>query len=227
MGRKIHPKGFRLGPLYTWESRWFAGNPEYKRFIIEDAKIRKILLQKLQPAGITKVEIERSINKINIVLNVVRPGMVIGRGGSGMEEIKKFVQQILLKHRKSLKQIGLSERAGKQAAFKLEVKVEPVKDPYLNAYFLANQIAEQIAKRLPHKRVVHFALEKVMTAGAKGVKIILSGRINGAEISRRETYKIGSIPLSTIREAVDFAAIPSLTKSGYVGVKVWICRKSG
>lgn len=220
MGRKIHPIGFRLGPLYTWESRWYAGNREYKQFIIEDAKIRRVLLRKLQVSGVTKVEIERSINKINIVLNVVRPGMVIGRGGSGMEEIKKFVQQIIMKHRKSLKQIG------KQAAFKLEVKVEPVKDPYLSAYFLANQVAEQIAKRLPHKRVVHFALEKVMTAGAKGVKIILSGRINGAEISRRETYKVGSIPLSTIREAVDFAAIPSLTKSGYVGVKVWICRKS-
>ena len=124
-----------------------------------------------------------------------------------------------MKHRKSLRQ------SGKQAAFKLEVKVEPVKDPYLNSYFLANQIAEQLAKRLPHKRVVNFALEKVMSAGAKGVKIILAGRIGGAEISRRETYKIGTIPLSTIREDVDFAAIPSLTKSGYVGVKVWICRK--
>lgn len=220
MGKKIHPKGFRLGPLYTWDSRWFAARGEYKDFVVEDAKIRRVLLKKLQPAGIAKVEIERSINKINIVLNVVRPGMVIGRGGSGMEEVKKYVQQIIVEHRKNLK------RVGKPVAFKLEVKVEPVKDPYLSAYFLANQIAEQIAKRLPHKRVVHFALDKVMTAGAKGVKIILSGRIGGAEISRRETYKIGSIPLSTIREDVDFAAVPSLTKSGYVGIKVWICRKS-
>ncbi|MBI3380027.1 30S ribosomal protein S3 [Candidatus Gottesmanbacteria bacterium] len=220
MGKKIHPKGFRLGPLYTWDSRWFAGGQQYNQFVIEDARIRRLLLQKLQPAGVAKVEIERSINKINITLHVVRPGMVIGRGGQGMEEIKKFTQQVILKHRKTFKQLG------KQAAFKLDVKVEPVKDPYLNSYFLANQIAEQIAKRLPHKRVVHFALEKVMTAGAKGVKIILSGRINGAEISRRETYKIGTIPLSTIREDVDFTAVPSLTKSGYVGVKVWICRKS-
>ncbi len=220
MGRKVNPKAFRLGPLYTWDSRWFAEGNEYKHYVIEDAKIRKILLKKLQIAGITKVEIERSINKIDVILHVVRPGMVIGRGGQGMEEIKKFVNLIINSHRKDIKQLG------KEAAFKLEVKVEPVKDPYLNAYFLANQIAEQIAKRLPHKRVVHFALEKVMTAGAKGVKIILAGRIGGAEISRRETYKNGSIPLSTIREDVDFAAIPSLTKSGYVGVKVWICRKS-
>ncbi len=220
MGHKVNPKSFRVGPLYGWDSRWFAGVNEYSRFVIEDAKIRKILLAKLQPAGITKVEIERSINKINIILNVVRPGMVIGRGGSGMEEIKKFIQKIIVVHQKRLK------KTGKEAAFKLEVKVEPVKDPYLSSYFLANQIAEQLAKRLPHKRVVHFALEKVMSAGAKGVKIILAGRIGGAEISRRETYKIGSIPLSTIREDIDFAKVPSLTKSGYVGVKVWICRKS-
>lgn len=220
MGRKVNPKAFRLGPLYTWDSRWFAGGRDYNQFIVEDAQIRRALLKKLQPAGVTKVEIERSINKINIILNVVRPGMVIGRGGSGMEDIKKYVNQIIISHRKKLKHVG------KQASFKLEVKVEPVKDPYLSSYFLGNQIAEQLAKRLPHKRVVHFALEKVMTAGAKGVKIILAGRIGGAEISRRETYKIGTIPLSTIREDVDFAAVPSLTKSGYVGVKVWICRKS-
>lgn len=220
MGRKVNPKGFRLGPLYTWDSRWFANGRDYKQFVIEDAQIRKVLLAKLQPAGITKVEIERSINKINIVLHVVRPGMVIGRGGQGMEEVKKFIQKTIAFHRKNMRQ------QDKKTVFKMEVKVEPVKDPYLSAYFLANQVAEQLAKRLPHKRVVHFALEKVMSAGAKGVKIILAGRIGGAEISRRETYKIGTIPLSTIREEVDFAKVPSLTKSGYVGVKVWICRKS-
>jgi len=220
MGRKVNPKGFRLGTLYSWDSRWFAEDKQYKEFVIEDAKIRRALLAKLAPAGIVKVEIERSINKINIILNVVRPGMVIGRGGQGMEDIKNFIQQVILKHRKT------NNSKMKVAAFKLEVKVEPVKDPYLSAYFLAHQIADQLAKRLPHKRVVNFALEKVMTAGAKGVKIILSGRIGGAEISRRETYKVGTIPLSTVREEVDFAAVPSLTKSGYVGVKVWVCRKS-
>jgi small subunit ribosomal protein S3 len=108
--------------------------------------------------------------------------------------------------------------------FKLDFRVEPVKEPYLSAYFVASQVAEQLAKRLPHKRVVNFTIEKVMNSGAKGVKIILSGRIGGAEISRRETYKTGSIPLSTIREEVDFAAVPSLTKSGYIGIKVWICK---
>lgn len=220
MGQKINPKGFRLGPLYTWESRWFARNNEYKNFVIEDAKLRKALFKQLQPAGIIKVEIERSINKVNIILHVVRPGMVIGRGGSGMEIVKKFIVDTIFTHVKNINKLF------KKKDLRIDVKVEPVKEPYLSAFFVASQVAEQLAKRLPHKRVVSFALEKVKIAGAKGVKIMLSGRIGGAEISRRETYKVGTIPLSTIREEVDFAIVPSLTKSGYIGVKVWICRKS-
>lgn len=218
MGQKVNPKGFRLGPVYTWDSRWFANNKEYKNFVVEDVKIRRTLLKKLQNAGIVKVEIERSINKINIIVHVVRPGMVIGRGGQGMEDLKKFIQEKILSDKKA------KGKTDKKQTFKLDVRVEPVKDPYLNAYFLATQIAEQLAKRLPHKRVVNYAMEKVMTSGAKGVKIALAGRIAGAEISRRETYKQGSIPLSTIREKIDFAIVPSLTKSGYIGVKVWICK---
>lgn len=219
MGQKINPKGFRLGPLYTWESRWFAKGNDYKKFVIEDVKLRQALFKKLQPAGIIKVEIERSINKINIILHVVRPGMVIGRGGSGMEIVKKFIIDTIFAHVRTIK------RNVKKNNLRIDVKVEPVKEPYLSSFFVASQIAEQLAKRLPHKRVVFFALEKVKTAGAKGVKIMLSGRIGGAEISRRETFKAGTIPLSTIREDVDFAKVPSLTKSGYIGVKVWICRK--
>lgn len=220
MGQKVNPKSFRIGPLYTWESRWFAGNREYKHLVIEDAKLRRALLKHLHTSGIVKVEIERSINKLSIILHVVRPGMVIGRGGSGMEIIKKFVEKLIIANEKTKRyQI-------KKPPTKLDVRVEPVKEPYLSAYFVATQIAEQLAKRMPHKRVVLQMMEKVKTAGAKGVKIILSGRIAGAEISRRETYKNGSIPLSTIREAVDFVALPSLTKSGYIGVKVWICKGS-
>lgn len=217
MGQKVNPKGFRLGPVYTWDSRWFASNKEYKNFVLEDVLIRRLLLKKLQSAGIVKIEIERSINKINIILHVVRPGMVIGRGGQGMEELKKFIQEKIFAKKM------IQARISKKSNFKLDLRVEPVKDPYLNAYFLATQIAEQLAKRLPHKRVANYAIEKVMSSGAKGVKILLSGRIAGAEISRREKYKMGSIPLSTIREKIDFAAVPSLTKSGYIGVKVWIC----
>ncbi|MBM3283994.1 30S ribosomal protein S3 [Candidatus Gottesmanbacteria bacterium] len=219
MGQKINPKAFRIGEIFTWTSRWFAGGAEYKDFVIEDVKIRQYLFKKLSPAGVTQIEIERSINKINIIIHVVRPGMVIGRGGQGMEELKKNCGNIIAAHRKK------SGKLDKKNIIKLELRVEPVKDPYLNAYFVASQIAEQLAKRLHHKRVVNYAMEKVITVGAGGIKIILSGRIAGAEISRRETYKRGAMPLSTIREEIDFAAVPSLTKSGYIGVKVWICRK--
>lgn len=219
MGQKINPKGFRLGPLYTWESRWFASGKVYKEFVLEDDKIRNTLLKKLYRAGVDKIEIERSINKINVIIHVVRPGMVIGRGGQGLEELKGYIVDIILNHRRKL---GKFE---KKSSFKLDLKVEPVKEPSLSAFFMATQIAEQLAKRMNHKKSVSITMEKVMNAGAKGVKIILSGRINGAEISRRETYKKGSIPLSTIREDIDFAKIPSLTKSGYIGVKLWICKQ--
>lgn len=217
MGHKVNPKGFRIGPLYGWDSRWFAGGKTYREFVLEDVRLRQAIMKKLEPAGIVKVEIERSINKVNIILNVVRPGMVIGRGGSGMEDIKKYIEKIIIAHRKSVKKYD------NKSNIKFDIRVEPVKEPYLNAFFVGHQIAEQLARRLPAKRVVTFAIEKVMTSGAKGAKVILAGRIGGAEISRRETYKRGSIPLSTIREPVEFAAVPALTKSGYIGVKVWIC----
>ncbi len=218
MGQKINPKGFRIGGVFGWDSRWYASGIRYSTFVLEDEKIRKSMLEKLHRAGITKVEIERSINKINIILHVVRPGMVIGRGGQGMDEIKHYVTDLIFSHRKKM------GKAEKKANLKIDLKVEPVKEPNLSAYFMASQIADQLAKRLNHKRVVNFALDKVMGSGAKGVKIILSGRIAGAEISRRETYKKGSMPLSTLREEIDFVALPSLTKSGYIGVKVWICK---
>lgn len=218
MGRKVNPKGFRLGVGLTWDSRWFASDKQYKKFVLEDVYLRKLLFDRLKSAGITQVEIERSINTINIVLHVVRPGLVIGRGGQGMEELKKFMQQKIIQQRIDKGSID------KKNTIKLDLRVEPVKEPNLNAYFMAAQIAEQLEKRLPHKRVVSFALEKIMSSGAKGAKIILSGRIAGAEIARRETYKKGSLPLSTIRENIDFAIVPALTKSGYVGVKVWICK---
>ena len=217
MGQKVNPKAFRLGVISTWSSRWFANSQNYKKFLLEDVKIRKALLLKLKPAGVAEIEIERSINKVDITLHVSRPGLVIGRGGQGMEEIKKFVENIIAVNDKKAKK-------DKKSQFKLELKVEPVKEPNLNAYIVGNLIADQLARRLPHKRVANSTIEKVMEAGAKGVKVMLSGRIAGAEISRREKYHQGSIPLSTIRENVDFAVVPSLTKSGFIGVKVWICR---
>ena len=218
MGHKVNPIGFRLGVIYTWGSRWFADKNQYKNFVLEDAFIREAVFKKVKIAVLTKIEIERSINTLNIILHVVRPGVVIGRGGQGLEELKKFIQQKIVEHRKKRNLLD------KKNIVKLDLRVEPVKEPNLNAHFVATQIAEQLEKRLPHKRVVNFALEKMTNSGARGAKIILAGRIAGAEIARRETYKTGTIPLSTLRENIDFAKVAALTKSGYVGVKVWICK---
>lgn len=212
MGQKVNPKVLRLGYLYTWESRWFANKKDYPKILLEDVILRRELTKKLRVAGLARVEIERSINAISITLFVARPGMVIGRGGGGLEELKKFI----------LKLLGVKE--GNTHASKVALKVEPVKEPNLDAYLVAVNIADQLVKRFPYKRVLSSMAERVMTAGAKGVRILLSGRIAGAEISRREKIQIGRMPLSTIREKIDFAKYAALTKSGYVGVKVWINR---
>lgn len=213
MGQKINPIGFRLGNFITWSSRWFAEDKKYEILILEDNKIRKFLMSKLKPAGIAKVGIDRSINKVDITIFVARPGVVIGRGGSGIELIKKELIELL------------SIKKDDKNAPKLDLKVEQIREPNLNAYLVAVNVADGLAKRQQHRRVVNQAVEKVMGAGAKGVRIRLSGRIGGAEISRKEKYQSGSIPLSTMREKIDFVAVPSLTKSGYIGVKVWICTK--
>jgi len=223
MGQKIHPYGFRLGPLYTWVSRWFADDSRYADLLIQDVLLREELTKRLKTAGLAQVEIERSINKIRIVLHVSRPGMVIGRGGTGLEDIKKFIAKTLLFAAKDKK---LGNDTYNPSKIKIEVTVEPVKEPNLSARIVATNIVDQLIRRMPHKRICMQTLERVTTAGAKGVKIKLAGRIAGAEISRRETYKAGSIPLSTIREEVDYAEIPALTKSGYIGVKVWIYKKN-
>jgi small subunit ribosomal protein S3 len=221
MGQKVNPKGFRLGIVFQSSSRWFAVGKMYKQFLLEDVQLRRMLHKKLKPAGLSQVEIERSINKMRIILHVAKPGIVIGRGGSGLEETKKIIEKFLAEH-----QIAQGLKPVKEAAKKrIELTVEPVKEPNLNAFLVATLIADQLARRMPQKRVCNQTLERVMGAGAKGVKIKLSGRIGGAEIARRETYKTGSIPLSTIREEIDFAHVPSLTKSGYIGVKVWICKQ--
>lgn len=210
MGRKVNPKGMRLGHLYTWNSRWFANKKNYQVLLLEDILIRKSLMKKLKLAGVGSIEIERSINKIDIIINVAKPGIVIGRGGTGMEEIKKYLIK-LLKIKKEDKNNP-----------KLDIRVEPIKEPNLNAYLVATAIADQLVKRMPAKRIMAQAVGRVMQQGAKGVKIILSGRIAGAEIARREKNQAGSVPLHTLRANIDFATVPALTRSGYVGVRVWI-----
>lgn len=212
MGQKVHPKGLRLGVINNWSSRWFFSQKKaYREAVISDARIRKFLMKKLSFTSVTQVDIERAINKVVLIIYSVKPGMIIGRGGKGLEEIKNYIVKFL--------QLGSK---GKET--KIDLKIEPVKKPYLNAYFVAQTIAERLVRNFPHRSVVHNTLNRVMEAGAKGIKIQLGGRIAGSEISRREKYFVGTVPTSTIREDVDFAIYPALTRSGYIGVKVWICR---
>jgi len=209
MGQKVNPKLFRLGPVYNWDSRWFD-DKNYKETLLEDYKVRKALTEKLKNAGVSNVEIERSINSIKIIIYVSKPGMVIGRAGSGLEDLKKYLQELL-----GIKNDGKNVR-------KLDIRVEPIKEPNLDAYLVARNIADQLIRRMPQRRIMNQTIERVMGAGAKGVRIVLSGRIGGAEIGRREKLQRGKVPLSTIRERISFASVPALTKKGYIGVKVWI-----
>lgn len=208
MGQKIHPVGFRMGITTSWKSRWYASNGKYKQYVLEDLKIRTLLMKKLKPAGIQNVEIERAVNKLKVIIFVSRPGILIGRGGSGLSELKKFL----------LKELKIKEEGG------LEIVPMELKSADLAAYLVAQSIAEQLIKRLPAQRVMNQAIDRVMRSGAKGVRVVLSGRIGGAEIARREWKASGTMPLHTLRADIDFASYPALTKSGYVGVKVWINR---
>ncbi len=206
MGQKINPIGFRLGAGAPWESRWFAPGKKYQQFLLEDMKIRGALMKRLKTAGITKIEIERAINKVKVIIFVSRPGVLIGKGGTGLLDLKKFL----------LKELSIKDGNN------LEIVPMDIKAPDLSAFLVAQNIADQLIRRMPAARVMNQTLERVMRAGAKGVKVVLSGRIGGAEISRRESKFQGSIPLHTLRSDIDFAIYPALTKSGYVGVKVWI-----
>jgi len=211
MGQKVDPKGLRMGISQTWTSRWFFSNKKtFKDALISDIRIREKLMQKFKFASVTQIDIERAIKKVSAIIYAVKPGMIIGRGGKGLEEVKKYIVA------------DLDKKPNKE--LKVEIKIEPVKKPYLSAYYVAQMVAEKIIKGFPHRAIIHHTMDRVMEAGAKGVKIQLGGRINGAEISRREKYFLGSIPTSTIRENVEFVRYPALTKSGYIGVKVWLCK---
>lgn len=214
MGQKVNPQVIRLGVVYNWDSRWFS-QKAYQQTLLEDYHLRKALMDKLKYAGIARVEIERSINNVRFILFVSRPGMVIGRAGSGLEDLKKYISELFKKHH---------HQKNPKLFPKVDIRVEPVKEPNLDAYLVARNVADQLIRRLPHKRVLSQSAERVMGAGAKGVRILLSGRVGGAEIARREKIQVGTVPLSTIREQVNYASVPSLTKKGYVGVKVWINR---
>lgn len=209
MGQKVNPISFRLETVPNspqWQSSWYADPKNYSKFLFQDYKIRQFLEKKLYSAGIVAIRIERSNKRIKLLLIVSRPGLVIGRGGKELENTKKELQKIL-----------------KNSKIDLNIQVEEFKTSDLSAKLIAEKIAYQLSKRMPYRRVAVSAMERAINAGAKGIKIILSGRINGAEISRREKFSQGKVPLSTLRRQIDYYQCPSLTRSGYIGVKVYLC----
>ena len=210
MGQKVNPIGFRLGNFLNWKSKWYATAKDYSDTVLEDYKLRTFLKNKLASAGIVQVEIERSLTVIKIILFVSRPGVVIGKGGSNLEETKKDIERLL----------NVSKL--KKDRVKIDLRVEEVTQPDLSAKLVAERISGQLIKRFPHRRAVAQAMERAMQAGAKGIKISLAGRVGGAEISRTEKYFEGSVPTQTLRANIDYYHEPSLTRSGYVGIKVWI-----
>ena len=213
MGQKINPVGMRVGEFIPWKSRWFS-EKGFKDYLIEDIKIRKALMEKLKLAGITSVEIERLPKSMAVTMTVSRPGVVIGRGGTGIEDVKKYVLGIIREVRRE-----------KVKDLKIDLRVNEIKNPELSAHLVATRIASELERRMPHRRVVTKTIERVMASGAKGVKVVLGGRIGGAEISRVEKFQEGSVPTQTLRENIDYAQVPALLKRGYVGVKVWIHKK--
>ncbi len=214
MGQKINPIGFRTGVFLPWKSRWFADTGKYKDYLIEDIKIRRALMEKLKLAGIISVEIERLPKSLVIIMTVSRPGVVIGRGGTGLEDVKKLIMSIIKKNRNA-----------EVKDLKIDLQVNDIKNPEISAHLVASRIVFELERRMPHRRVITRTMDRVMQSGADGVKIILSGRIGGAEISRVEKYHLGSVPTQTLRANIDYAQIPALLKKGYVGVKVYIHKK--
>lgn len=207
MGQKINPVGFRIGNVYTWSSRWFASGKNFPKYLLEDKNMRFFLMKVLKNAGISKVEIERAFDKRTIIIHVSRPGLAIGRGGSGIEQLKETL----------IKNFKIDDPA------KLEIKFEEIKTPDLEAYLVATSVADQLEKRFPFRRVMNQTVERMRRSGAKGARVALSGRLGGREIARTESMKFGSIPLQTIRANIDFAKVAAkVPRSGVVGVKVWI-----
>ena len=206
----MHPLAFRLGVTANWKSRWF-NKKKYKVLLKQDVKLRDFIMEKLDKAGINKIEIERSANFLKIIIQTARPGIVIGRGGSGIEELKRELKKIIQKE------------DPQSAQPELRLDIEEIKHPEIQAAIIAQSMAEQIERRMPYRRVIRHALDKVQqNKEAKGAKVMVSGRLDGSDIARREWLKIGKVPLQTLRSSIDYAQATAYTTYGTVGIKVWI-----
>lgn len=201
MGQKVNPKGFRVGVIRDWEGRWYA-DKNYSDLLHEDLKIRSFLKKKLYQAGIPKVEIERAASRVKVSISAAKPGIVIGRGGSEVESIRKQLEAM----------------TGKQVA----VNIVEVKKPELDAQLVAENVAQQLEKRISFRRAMKQTVGRTMRQGAQGIKISCSGRLGGAEIARNEWYNEGKVPLHTIRADIDYGFAEANTTYGKIGIKVWI-----
>ena len=202
MGQKINPTGLRIGVIKDWESRWYAKKADFGDTLVEDYELREYLLETLAPAGVPKVEIERTAKRVRINIHVAKPGMVIGRGGAEIEKLKAT----------------LEKKIGKEVS----LNIIEIKNPDVNAQLVAESIASQLERRISFRRALKQAIGRAMKLGAKGIKCQVSGRVGGAEIARSETYKEGTIPLQTIRADIDYGFAEAKTTYGRIGIKVWI-----
>ena len=206
MGHKTHPIGFRLGYTKEWQSKWFAGNgKDYSQQVIEDLSIRNVIKKQYAEAGISRVEIERTAQDLSVNVHTARPGIVIGRGGQRVDELRKSVEKAA---------------GGKR----VRLNVLEIRQPELDAFLVARNVADQLERRVMFRRATRQAVMRTMQAGAKGIKVLVSGRLGGAEIARREKVMDGRVPLHTLRADIDYGLAEAATTMGRIGVKVWIYR---
>lgn len=205
MGHKVHPKIYRIPLIYPWDSKWYAKGKNLPQFLKQEIGIRKFLGDKLKEASIDAVSIERTPKELNVIILAAKPGVIIGRSGQGLDVIRKEIEKKYL-----------------QGKIKVKLNILPVKQPALSAQIVAQNVVADIEKRMPFRRVMKHTIEKVMAAGARGVKIKLSGRLNGVEIARREVLGAGKMSLITLRSDVDYSLSEAHTIYGKIGVKVWI-----
>lgn len=202
MGQKVNPHGLRIGIIKDWDTKWYADNSNYADYLVEDVKVRDFIKKKLLIAGIARIEIERAANKLKINVHTAKPGLVIGKGGTGIEELRKNIE----------KMTGRS----------VLINITEIKVPELSALLVAENIASQLEKRISFRRAMKQAMNRTMKMGAKGIKTQVAGRLNGAEIARTEHYNEGTIPLQTLRADIDYGFSEANTTYGKIGVKVWI-----
>ena len=205
MGQKCNPTGLRIGVIKDWDSRWYAKKGEFGDILVEDYNLRQYLLKSLYSAGVPKVEIERDTTRVRINIHCAKPGMVIGKQGAEIEKLKATC----------------AKKLGKDPS-EVFINIVEIKQPDLNAILVAQSIAQQLERRVAFRRAVKGAIRNTMRLGARGIKVMVSGRIGGAEIARAETYKEGTIPLQTIRADIDYGTAEAATTYGRLGVKVWI-----